>query len=71
MDRTLNTDNGVNVPFTSSIPGNVLSITPNSLLAAGTKYTVILHSNSITDMQGKRISSTIHNQDSQPQHHQS
>ena len=43
------------VPFTSSILGNVLSITPDSLLAAGTKFIVVLHSNSITDLQGNGL----------------
>jgi len=32
--------------------GNTLSIKPSSLLTAGTKYIVILHSNSITDLKG-------------------
>ena len=46
---------GTVVPFTSSILGNVLSITPDSLLAAGTKFIVVLHSNSITDLQGNGL----------------
>ena len=46
---------GTIVPYTTNIIGNILSITPNSLLNAGTKYTVILHSNSITDMQGNGL----------------
>nr|WP_255590928.1 Ig-like domain-containing protein [Methanobacterium spitsbergense] len=48
-------NSGTIVPYTTNIIGNVLSITPNSLLNAGTKYTVILHSNSITDMQGNGL----------------
>ena len=50
------TGNGIYIPFTSKINGNVLSITPTSLLA-GTKYTVILHTNSITDMEGNGLAS--------------
>ncbi|MBZ2167112.1 Ig-like domain-containing protein [Methanobacterium spitsbergense] len=46
---------GAAIPFTSSIVGNILSITPNSLLDAGRKYTVILHSNSITDLAGNGL----------------
>ena len=49
------TSSGTIVPYTTNIIGNILSITPNSLLNAGTKYTVILHSNSITDMQGNGL----------------
>ena len=49
------TGSGENVLFTSSIVDNVLSITPNSLLATGTQYTVILHPNSITDMIGNGL----------------
>ena len=41
---------GTLIPITRSISGNVLSITPNSLLKAGTKYTIILHTNSIKDL---------------------
>ena len=51
----LKTSSGTIVPYTTNIIGNILSITPNSLLNAGTKYTVILHSNSITDMQGNGL----------------
>lgn len=46
------TSTGTSVPFTTSILGNVLTITPNTLLALGTKYSVILHSGSIMDMAG-------------------
>ena len=38
--------------FKTTILGNILSIKPNSLLTAGTKFIVILHSNSITDLKG-------------------
>ena len=55
MIELYKTGSGENVLFTSSIVGNVLSITPNSLLATGTQYTVILHPNSITDMIGNGL----------------
>ena len=61
---------GAAIPFTSSIVGNILSITPNSLLDAGRKYTVILHSNSITDLPGNGLAHRTQ-PDSQHQHHQS
>jgi uncharacterized repeat protein (TIGR01451 family) len=43
------------VPFTSTILGNVLTITPKSNLASGTQYSVIIHSNSVTDMVGNGL----------------
>jgi uncharacterized repeat protein (TIGR01451 family) len=47
------TSNGTAVPFTRTISGgNVLSIAPTSLFASNTMYRVILHSNSITDLDG-------------------
>ena len=41
--------------FKSTITGNVLSIIPQSVLASGTKYTVIVHSKSITDIAGNNL----------------
>ena len=58
----LKTNSGTVTPFTTTVLGNVLSIIPDSLLAAGTKFIIVLHSNSITDIPRKWISSTIHNQ---------
>ena len=51
----LKTNSGTATPFTTTILDNVLSITPDSLLAAGTKFIVVLHSNSITDIQGNGL----------------
>ena len=48
---------GTGIKFTTSIVNNVLTITPNSLLALGTTYYVVLHSNSITNLNGKGITS--------------
>jgi hypothetical protein len=44
------TSTGTAIAFTSSIVGNVLSLTPNSLLTSNTKYYVVLHSSSVTDL---------------------
>jgi parallel beta-helix repeat protein len=47
------TSTGTPVPFTRTISGgNVLSIASTSLFASNTMYRVILHSNSITDLDG-------------------
>ena len=43
---------GVAKPFTTTITGSTLNITPTSLLAYGTSYTVIIHSNAVTDSTG-------------------
>ncbi|MBI4814184.1 MAG: Ig-like domain-containing protein, partial [Methanobacterium sp.] len=36
--------------ITTSFSGNVLTITPSSLLAAGTKYTICIHTGSVIDL---------------------
>jgi len=41
---------GTAVKFTTSISSNVLTITSSSLLASNTRYSVILHSGSVTDL---------------------
>jgi hypothetical protein len=46
---------GTHVLFNTTVTGTVLKISPKSLLAHGTKYTVILHTNSITDLLGNGI----------------
>ena len=43
------------VPFAKSISGNVLTITPTTNLTYGTKYTVIIHTGSLTDLSGNNI----------------
>jgi hypothetical protein len=52
MDRTQNYTSGTAISFIPSISGNVLSITSSSVLAYGTVYQVILHSNCVTDLAG-------------------
>ena len=48
----LKNSNGTVESFKTTILGNILSIKPSSLLASGTAYIVILHSNSVTDLKG-------------------
>ena len=50
----LKTSNGTVVPVTPSINGNVLTITP-SALTKGTKYALILHTGSVTDLAGNNL----------------
>ena len=40
--------------FTTSISGNVLTITPTSNLSKETMYTLIIHSGSVTDLSGNK-----------------
>ena len=51
----LKNSKGTTKSFKATILGNVLSIKPNSVLADGTKYTLILHSNCITDLNGNKF----------------
>ena len=51
----LKSSNGTAVPFTESINGNVLTITPTNPLTKGTKYALILHTGSVTDLTGNNI----------------
>jgi Transglutaminase-like enzymes, putative cysteine proteases len=45
---------GKNISVTTSVSGKVLTITPKSNLSAGTKYTLLVHSGSVTDLSGNR-----------------
>lgn len=51
---------GISIPFTAKITGTTLNIMPKSKLAHGTKYTITLHTGSITDManNGLKVFST-------------
>lgn len=49
---------GTPKPFTQIIKGNTLTITPKTPLAIKTKYTLILHANSVTDLNGIGLAST-------------
>jgi parallel beta-helix repeat protein len=46
---------GTAISFIPNISGNVLSITPNTILSYGTIIQLILHSNSVTDMAGNGL----------------
>lgn len=45
---------GRNVAVTTSVSGNVLTITPVCKLARGTKYILIVHSGSVADLSGNK-----------------
>jgi transglutaminase-like putative cysteine protease len=50
----LKTSNGKSVAVTTSINGNVLTITPTNNLTPGTTYTLLVHSGSVTDLSGNK-----------------
>ena len=54
----LKKSSGTAVPFTSTINGSTLYITPKSQLAHKTSYVIILHSGSIKDLAGNGITYT-------------
>ncbi|MBI4813420.1 MAG: right-handed parallel beta-helix repeat-containing protein [Methanobacterium sp.] len=54
----LKNSSGAVVPITTSVSGNVLTITPSSLLAVGTKYTICIHTGSVTDLSGNPVAVT-------------
>ena len=51
----LKNSNGKTVSFTKSISGNTLTIKPTSNLTKATKYTIIIHTGSLTDLSGNNI----------------
>jgi Tol biopolymer transport system component len=51
----LETSNGTNIPFTESINGKTLTITPQKTLVKDTKYILTLHTGSITDTVGNPL----------------
>ena len=52
----LKDSNGAAVPFTKSISGNVLTITPKSALVQGMTYSLIVHTGSVMDLVGNNVS---------------
>ena len=46
------TSSGTAKPFTLSVTGSTLNITPTTALSKATNYTVIVHSNAVTDSSG-------------------
>jgi methionine-rich copper-binding protein CopC len=51
----LKNSSGTVIASTTAISGNTLTITPNSLLAKGVKYSVIIHSGAVTDTAGNPV----------------
>ena len=52
----LRTSNGIAKPFTATVTGNTLNITPKTPFSSGTKYILILHTNSVTNLGGTGLS---------------
>ena len=50
----LKNSNGTAIPFTKTIKGNTLTITPSNL-TNGAKYTAIIHTGSVTDLAGNTV----------------
>ncbi|AEG17823.1 Ig-like domain-containing protein [Methanobacterium paludis] len=55
----LQNSNGTLVPISTSISGNVLTITPNNNLTNGIKYTVLIHTGSVTDLAGNNVAGYV------------
>jgi predicted outer membrane repeat protein len=51
--------NGTSVPVKCSFSGNVLTITPSSALNKGVKYTVLIHTGSVTDLAGNNVAGYV------------
>ncbi len=58
---TLTTSNGTNISFTRSITDNILTITPKQSLINNTKYTLTLHTSSVTDLADNALALWISN----------
>lgn len=55
------TSTGTSIKFSTSVSGNVLTIKPSSLLKNKTKYTLVLHSNSVTSTGGAGLAKPYQN----------
>ncbi|AEG18405.1 Ig-like domain-containing protein [Methanobacterium paludis] len=51
--------NGKAIPITTSINGSTLTITPTNNLTKATKYTVLIHTGSITDLAGNNVAGYV------------
>jgi methionine-rich copper-binding protein CopC len=51
----LTSNNGTVIPITTSIEGNILTITPTNLLTNDTKYSLNLHTGCVTDLAGNLL----------------
>jgi autotransporter family porin len=54
----LTNSNGTEITFTKTISGNVLTITPTTILAKGVKYTILFHTGCVTDLAGNPLAPT-------------
>ena len=55
MNFEFKTSNGTIIPFTTTINGTTLAIKPSAALSQGVKYTIILHTGSVTDLAGNPL----------------
>ncbi len=55
----LQNNNGTLIPINKSISGNTLTITPNSNLSNGTKYSLLIHTGSVTDLAGNKVAGYV------------
>ncbi|MCE7698018.1 MAG: Ig-like domain-containing protein [Methanobacterium paludis] len=53
------TSNGTVVPSIWSINGNVLTVTPNSTLTRGVNYLLLVHTGSVTDLDGNKVAGYV------------
>ena len=51
--------NGTMVPITTSICGNVLTVTPAVFLTNGTRYTLLIHTGSLKDLAGNNVAGYV------------
>ncbi len=55
----LQSSNGTLVPISKSVNSNTLSITPLSALIQGMKYTLLIHTGSVTDLAGNKVAGYV------------
>ena len=55
----LQSSNGTLIPVTTSVSGSVLTITPKSALSKGVRYTVLVHTGSVTDLAGNNVAGYV------------
>ncbi len=55
----LQSSNGTLVPISKSVNNNTLSITPLSALIQGMKYTLLIHTGSVTDLAGNKVAGYV------------
>ncbi|MCE7699267.1 MAG: Ig-like domain-containing protein, partial [Methanobacterium paludis] len=51
--------NGTSIPISWSINGSVLTVTADSTLAHGVKYTLLIHTGSVTDLAGNNVAGYV------------